>query len=138
MTFGFPAYAVDQRQFGLEGRRMTDAIMNALAALNWRCESVSHDEIVAKISVNIFSWGERLRVRVEEDGTVTARSEGVVPTQCIDWGKNRRNVAQFFEQLERSAASARASIASERPPEQFDEAGRTPVERIFGDAEEKT
>jgi hypothetical protein len=136
MTFGFPAYAVDEMRFELASYRMTETVLKTLEALSWRCESVSPDEIVAKISANIFSWGERLRVRVAEDGTVTARSESVLPTQCIDWGKNRRNVLRFFGELERSVASAKTLIASERPRDQFDREGRTPVERIFDGAGE--
>jgi hypothetical protein len=137
MAFGFPAYAVGSRNFNLENPVMMSAITSALQILNWRYESVSSNQVVAKIRANLFSWGERLTVWLAEDGTVSARSAGVVPTQCIDWGKNERNIKKFFDELDRSVTTIRSSAAL-RPPRQFDEENRTPIERVFGNREGNT
>jgi hypothetical protein len=138
MAFGFPAYAVGSRNFSLEKSLTVSAVTDALEVLKWRCESVSADQVVAKIRVNIFSWGEKLTVSVAKDGTVTARSEGVIPTQCIDWGKNERNVERFFGELDRSVTTIRSSVAALSPVRQFDEENRTPIERVFSDTDEKS
>ena len=138
MAFGFPAYAVGSRSFNLEKHLTVSAITNALETLNWRCETVSSNQVVAKVGVNLFSWGERLTVLLAEDGTVTARSEGVLPTQCIDWGKNERNIKKFFDELDRSVTTIRSSAEALHPVRQFDEESRTPIERVFSDREGNT
>lgn len=135
MAFGFPAYAVERKWFEFDNQFMLDAILNTLKVLNWRCESVLPYEVIAKISVNIFSWGEKLTVSRAADGTLMARSEGVLPTQCIDWGKNERNVKRFFEELDRSVMNMKSLMLSQRPVEQFDQNGQTPIERVFGETQ---
>jgi hypothetical protein len=54
----------------------------------------------ARAGFSFSSYGENVSIQVGDSGsTVDVRSECIWPTQLVDWGKNRRNVTRFFEQL---------------------------------------
>lgn len=55
-----------------------------------------------KVSMGMRSWGENVlaTIRYGPRGAVlTLRSECALPTQVIDWGKNRQNVELIVEAL---------------------------------------
>jgi hypothetical protein len=104
MSFGFPAYSSSNRHFKLGKEELVSVIGEALGILGWRYESPSPNRFVARISIGLWSWGETLTAEVAFDGTVTARSECVLVTQCFDWGKNSSNVWSFFDKVSRIAS----------------------------------
>lgn len=55
--------------------------------------------IYAKTNVSFWSWTEEIEVRVEDNGNVTMKSQCYLPTQILDWGKNKSNVRKFFKKL---------------------------------------
>ena len=92
MSFGFPAYSTNSRRFRLDQQQLIDLIGKALKYLGWPYQQPLPNRFLARTAFGFWSWGERLTVDVDADGTVTARSECLLATQCIDWGKNGRNV----------------------------------------------
>lgn len=128
MAFGFPAYFTGGQRFGLGQPALAEVVAETLGALGWPYEPLTPNTFAARNRANLWSWGERMSVEVSPDGSVTARSECALPTQCFDWGKNRRNVEVFFAELTR-AVSARE--ARRLPVSPYDEENRTPVERVI-------
>jgi hypothetical protein len=96
MAFGFPAYAEAVECYdGCSRGELLDALDDALEALNWRADYLGLSSLTARVRMNYWSWGERLTIAVSDE-ILHVRSECVLPTQCLDWGKNQRNVEQLF------------------------------------------
>jgi hypothetical protein len=56
--------------------------------------------VEARAGFSFWSYGENVSIQVGDTAsTVDVRSECLWPTQFIDWGKNKRNVTRFFQQL---------------------------------------
>jgi len=58
--------------------------------------------IQGKVSAGMRSWGENVQATIgygPRGAVVTLRSECALPTQVIDWGKNRQNVERIVEAL---------------------------------------
>src|SRR6516225_1107665 len=101
MAFGFPAYARGSRRYDSSPDALREAVARALSALEWTAYgNWSGMRFVAEVGVNYWSWGERISVEIEGEGTVWIESKCRLPTQCIDWGKNQRNVDAFLELVE--------------------------------------
>ena len=56
--------------------------------------------------VTFTSWGERITITLIAEGPYTTRidlhSVCGMPTQIIDWGKNKRNIKAIFEYIEKN------------------------------------
>lgn len=128
MSFGFPAYSTGSRRFDLAQPELADVVGESLSNLRWHHESPLSNVFTARNSVNLWSWGERLIITVAQDGTVTARSECLLATQCFDWGKNRKNVEEFFDQIFRVVLAHKASRSQVMTHE---ETSLTPLERVI-------
>lgn len=100
MSFGFPAYHNEVRRFDASRKELLRAAKRALRQLGWSFGTAGDADLTASVSVNWLSWGETLTVDVADNGKVRARSRCALPTQCFDWGKNKRNVTRFFKELE--------------------------------------
>ena len=54
-------------------------------------------------SINLSSWGENIDITVlyinENSSQVIIKSECALPTQLIDWGKNKSNVEKIYNHL---------------------------------------
>jgi hypothetical protein len=99
MAFGFPASAEATRVLRLPQGELAQAVRNALAALGWCYREISPAVFEAKTGVNLWSWGESVRIVICPDGAVQAVSQCSFLLQCIDWGKNQRNLDRLFSQL---------------------------------------
>lgn len=98
MAFGFPAYARGRRRYDSSPDALREAIARALSALGWTAYgNWSGNRFVAEVGVNFWSWGEKINVEIDPNGTIRIESTCRLPTQCFDWGKNQRNVDAFFE-----------------------------------------
>jgi hypothetical protein len=121
MAFGFPAYAEDVGRYDASGGELLDAVDQALEELGWDADYTGPSSLSARVGANWLSWGERVSIDVR-DGKVRVRSECVLPTQCIDWGKNRKNVDRLLDRLDlvlsRSPAVRRAAKKKEPSHEQ--------------------
>jgi hypothetical protein len=52
--------------------------------------------------MNLMSWGETVEAWIShgpQGAVVRLRSKCALPTQVIDWGKNRKNVERIVEAL---------------------------------------
>jgi len=97
MAFGFPAYHTER--YSTDTSKSADlrvAVRETLTALSWSVREESHDRIIASTSMNIRSWGEKLLISFLPDKSVSVTSKCALPTQCLDWGKNKANVGRFM------------------------------------------
>lgn len=100
MTFGFPAYHTEHYVPGpAGGGDLRGLVMEALTALAWAVKAETPRDITASTSLSLSSWGERVEIVFANDGSLTVTSKCALPTQCIDWGKNKRNVAKFIREV---------------------------------------
>ena len=68
--------------------------------MGWRLANRGHGMLEYKVPLTMRSWGERVRVTIEE-GSIRIESWCSFPTQVIDWGKNRQNVHLIRLQVKR-------------------------------------
>lgn len=76
-------------------------VIDALKSLKFRI--IEKDEkngvIVARTRLNIWSWTEKVTIKIDPNGKLHIESKCSLPTQIVDWGKNRRNVENLFAQI---------------------------------------
>jgi len=70
---------------------------------NFKIKAIDQDlgNIVAKTRFNLWSWSEKIHIYVA-DNQIDIVSECAMPTQIMDWGKNKRNVKKFVQNLHSS------------------------------------
>lgn len=70
--------------------------------------------------VSMSSWGEDITVSLvalnPQTTSVTILSECSLPTQLVDWGKNKGNVNSLFDYINRNLAYATAPQGNYAPP----------------------
>ncbi|MEM7347293.1 MAG: hypothetical protein AAF485_23895 [Chloroflexota bacterium] len=99
MTFGFPAYFTDQIEHHKDRETAIESVKTALSTLSWPIEEELSTQIKAKTSVNMSSWGEQIVIDYSDNSLLRVTSKCALPTQCFDWGKNKRNVRSFLEEF---------------------------------------
>lgn len=100
MAFGFPAYARATRRYGRSREALKEPVARALSALGWTAfGNWSGSHFLAEVGVNLWSWGEKVHVTINADGSVWMESKCRFVTQCFDWGKNQANVDTFFAKV---------------------------------------
>lgn len=93
---------IETRQYA-GGTRADLSVSAAARACGFRVCSESPLEYKLRVRINMWSYGETLVVRVGDvDGQlmIQVASWCSMPFQVADWGKNRKNVAAFFEAIE--------------------------------------
>lgn len=75
----------------------------AFSAQGWEIEREEPDGMTARTKASWRSWGEVVKVKFE-DGGATVTSECALPTQAIDYGKNRINLQKLKETLSKKNA----------------------------------
>jgi hypothetical protein len=65
--------------------------------------------IRARVGFSFRSWGENISVHVDDTGTVQVTSECSMPTQLVDYGKNKSNVTRFLAGLSARLGESQAS-----------------------------
>ena len=134
MKISFPARFEETRSFAVEESALTGAVETAFENLGWQYASVNAAEFQADVRINLWSFGEILKAKIS-GSDLTVESRCALPTQCLDWGKNKRNVLKFFDEITRIAKLAAASdFLGDRRQPQFDENGLSPVERLFSES----
>ncbi|MDP3275424.1 MAG: hypothetical protein Q8Q09_09540 [Deltaproteobacteria bacterium] len=98
MGMGFPASY--QEDFMVPPTLHPNVIWQTLQMLGWAGAGTPDGlHFTGSVSMSFGSWGEKLTiVRVAPD-RLTVRSECSMPTQVFDWGKNDKNVRQFYMAL---------------------------------------
>jgi hypothetical protein len=59
--------------------------------LGWTISVSTSERIMAKTSISLMSWGEKIEIHKQDEGYMVI-SECAMPIQIIDWGKNSSNV----------------------------------------------
>lgn len=95
MTFAFPAF----HEMVLERAHTVESIEAAMRRSGWNSIQQTPTGASCAVSFNIWSFGEKVEVTCDASHTVL-RSSCVWPTQCLDWGKNRRNLEMLVAALE--------------------------------------
>jgi len=62
-------------------------------------EDIKSGFIIGKSGFSLFSWGEKLHITIDDKGNVTIKSESAMPTQLIDWGRNKKIVHKIFASM---------------------------------------
>jgi hypothetical protein len=79
--------------------QLRNAAIQALQMLGWRFNEYPYYQFNVEIGMSLLSWGEHVVINIYQDGTVNVYSEGAMAFQWLDWGKNRRNILRFYNQL---------------------------------------
>jgi hypothetical protein len=103
MAFGFPAYHTEALDQIGSGAGVRSAVKKAIRSLGWSIREESSDAITASISINWWSWGERVVVRFLPGGGLSVTSKCALPTQCFDFDKNKANVKELLVAIKKSA-----------------------------------
>lgn len=99
MAIGFPAKHQEVFEWDHEEEFLWEMVEKSLEALKWGITSQRGDMIYAKTPTGSVTLGERIIIQVAHP-KVAIRSECFVPTQIVDFGKNKKNVAVFQEVMD--------------------------------------
>jgi hypothetical protein len=94
MTFSFPAF----HEQILPGAHTAEAVEAAMRKAGWQDIRHHGGTVICKIGLNIFSFGETMAITLAP-GHAVLRSTCILATQCLDWGKNRRNIDKLVSVL---------------------------------------
>lgn len=94
MTFAFPAF----HEHILSGAHTAEAVEAAMRKAGWQDIRHQGSTVIGKVGLNIFSFGETVAITLAP-GHAVFRSACRLPTQCLDWGKNRRNIDKLLAAL---------------------------------------
>jgi len=87
-------------------------IWQALQTMGWSGTGTPDGaQFRVSASLSFGSWGENITVTRLAADRLQVRSECSMPTQVFDWGRNEKNVKQFFATL--------VALASGQPPPRF-------------------
>lgn len=81
-----------------------NAIPLTLSKLGWKIRTIDPTlyRISARIGVSLWTWGQNVFIvvnKVDKSNSVVHISSETTH-QIIDWGKNRRDIDKFFNELE--------------------------------------
>ena len=100
MAFGFPAHHTERYSSSTpETADLRKAVGETLNVLSWSLKEETHDRIIASTGLNVRSWGERVQINFSPDNSISVTSKCALPTQCLDWGKNKANVMKFMAEI---------------------------------------
>lgn len=110
MTFGFPAYHTEQYcEATAKSADLRVAVRATLNALSWSIREETSGRITASTSVNMRSWGENILVSFLPNNSISVTSKCALPTQCVDWGKNKASVVKLMTEIGKHVVGSSAS-----------------------------
>lgn len=91
----------ESKTYDLDKDQLIENIKDALEACRFKIKSIDENAgtIRAITRLSLWSWTEKIDIKVGDMGSVMVKSECSLPSQFIDWGKNKRNVNTFFKML---------------------------------------
>lgn len=129
MKITFPArYCANYRLVANESVEIVEA---TLRKLKWKHSLTADNKFLVQIPFNVWSFGEKMTVEVQNE-EISICSECLFPFQGFDWGKNKRNVKIFLDNLEEVKESLLSNKSLEKV-KPFDDAGLSPIERAFAE-----
>jgi len=99
MSFGFPARHEEAHGYNIHPDYLAPVVGQAIATLGWRAIAYSPYVLEVKFPFSLLSYGEKMTITIYQDGTIHADSRCVFVLQWFDYGKNKKNVTQFFYQV---------------------------------------
>lgn len=67
--------------------------------MGWQYIADTGDRLEYQSPMNLSSWGENFSVRLLNNEEVEIKSQCRLPTQIVDWGRNKKNVNRFLEKM---------------------------------------
>jgi len=109
MAFGFPAHYEMVISNIPSGTDLMRSVGSALSRIGWN-PKVEGNTFSASTTFSMASWGEKVTVQVLPGGKgIKVRSQCAIFTQCFDFGKNKKNVQKFQEELPRHFVATAAA-----------------------------
>lgn len=103
MEFGLPAGYEETRKFDLHPDDLAAAVKDVLKILNWQVVDATTNQFQVKFPAAIlatgFTLGEKMIIKIHQDGSVHANSRFSFKLQWVDNGRNKEYVGLFFRQL---------------------------------------
>jgi len=134
MSFGFPAYHSQTETFYLNNGSLNSLVKSAFEELGWKITIDYPSHLEGSATLNIWSWGEKISVSIEGT-TATIVSKCMLPTQCIDWGKNKQNVMLLLSKLRKLEHFENAKLAPASTPVSLSD-GISPLTRLLTENDE--
>ena len=100
MAFGFPAnyqLIVSDVPAGTDLKR---SVGSALSRIGWN-PKLEKNTYSASTTLSMASFGEKFTVEIMPNKSLKIRSRCSLPFQWFDWGKNKKNVDRFMQELPR-------------------------------------
>ena len=120
MTFGFPAHHTETYSAGTATADLREAARETLTVLMWSVREETSDSILADTPANLRCWGGLITFTAD---SLSVCSKCFLPTQCVDWGKNKANVRRFLAEIPHARRTDRVgppgtARMGEQPPPQ--------------------
>ena len=99
MSIGFPAHYSASIKNKLN--YSIEELIKILKKTTFIIQYNSDKNIFLKAQLNGWSWGESIKITLnrETDNLINISSKCAFPLQCVDWGKNKKNVNMIVELL---------------------------------------
>lgn len=94
-----PVSYSSNRKFNASPEVISSGIEQVLTEFGWKHERVSPMAFKGHIGWSIWSWSENFTIEIDPDSTVRMKSVCSFPLTIVSWGKNKRNVNEFFTHL---------------------------------------
>ncbi|MCD9088426.1 hypothetical protein [Stenotrophomonas sp. SY1] len=94
MTFAFPAF----HETIVSGVHTPASVAAAMRRSGWARVQEQKESVTCRVGFSAWSFGETITASFAS-GRLALRSSCILPTQCIDWGKNRRNILHLLDVL---------------------------------------
>ena len=140
MSFGFPAYHVENIQYKSEfsTEKIIDFIKNTIQTRSFILENNTDRIVYAKTQISGLSWGEKIIIKKNEDNSLNIKSKCSFPMQCFDWGKNKENVNGFIavfnnliDKVELKNALENVESVVEEKVKESNESGESPKDKLI-------
>lgn len=106
MAFGFPPKYIQDFQLGdQDPEHFLVVALEAVKELSWKINTIDETGFTAYTNFSMRSWSEVITVKIEDD--IANITSECTDNQLTDWGKNKKNIRRFIEQIE--AVKARLS-----------------------------
>jgi len=100
MSFGFPAYHTEKYSPKIKDENIRETVRKTLEDISWTIREETANKILASTSMNMRSWGEKIHINFLTDGSISVTSKCALPTQCVDWGKNKKNINYLLNNIQ--------------------------------------
>lgn len=116
MAFGFPPKHVEEFYLdGLNPKQFLVLAIEAASSLDWTVSDVSENGFTAYTKMSVLSWGASVEVFIEEELSILRSTS--TGSEVVDWGKNKKNIAQFIEKFDQ----IRAILSNEAIASKYEE-----------------